>query len=344
MQDRVPLYPGRVKLIPVSGQENTYDMVRSDEPTQEGDPLSKATFLKDLTAALYGLGTDAVPDDVLAWIGKYNQHWWRRRSTDTIDYLWSSDRHAYQDSGLGGERGYTLGTAENVTLSSSNGVDSGDTIKYADEIIIADDESVVLSEPVSVEITFNNYTNANALKGKFIRCSDNKVYYITENAADATTEYKSSYFYVYIYAAPVTGYLNPDGYEYEYLGVPFLNAAESITIETGSYVGTGTYGAENKTSITFPFKPKLVIIRAKGFDTTTLWMDLGDSADLWSSGDGYVVIDAASAMNSVSRYAYLDKTTLYFWAANGSSSGPGYQFNSDGVEYYYLAIGRKEPT
>lgn len=64
MKDRVPLYPGRVKLTPVSGQENTYDMVRADEPTQEGDPLSKATFLKDDTAALYGLNQTAVPDDL----------------------------------------------------------------------------------------------------------------------------------------------------------------------------------------------------------------------------------------------------------------------------------------
>ena len=65
MQDRVSLYPGRVRLTPVSGQENTYDMVRADEPTQEGDPLSKATFLKDDTAALFGLDATAVPDDVL---------------------------------------------------------------------------------------------------------------------------------------------------------------------------------------------------------------------------------------------------------------------------------------
>ena len=65
MKDRVPLYPGRVKLTPVSEQENTYDMIRADEPTQEGTPLNKATLLKDTTAALYGLGADAVPDDVL---------------------------------------------------------------------------------------------------------------------------------------------------------------------------------------------------------------------------------------------------------------------------------------
>ena len=34
-----------------------------DQPTQEGTPLNKASLLKDSTAALLGLGTDAVPDD-----------------------------------------------------------------------------------------------------------------------------------------------------------------------------------------------------------------------------------------------------------------------------------------
>lgn len=63
MQDRISLYPGRVKLQPVAGQENTFDLERADEPIQPGTPLNKATLLKDATAALLGLGTDAVPDD-----------------------------------------------------------------------------------------------------------------------------------------------------------------------------------------------------------------------------------------------------------------------------------------
>lgn len=65
MQDRVSQYPGRVKLTPVSGQENVYDMEWADGATVVGDPLNKNTFLTDATAALYGLGADAVPDDVL---------------------------------------------------------------------------------------------------------------------------------------------------------------------------------------------------------------------------------------------------------------------------------------
>nr|DAL52021.1 MAG TPA_asm: hypothetical protein [Caudoviricetes sp.] len=63
MQDRVPLYPGRVTLTPVAGQENTFDMARADQPTQEGTPLNKATLLKDVTASILGLPNTAVPDD-----------------------------------------------------------------------------------------------------------------------------------------------------------------------------------------------------------------------------------------------------------------------------------------
>ena len=68
MQDRIPKYPGRVVMTPVSGKVNTYDMKRADEPTQVGDPLNKATLLTDAVAAKFGLGSTAVPNDVFAKI------------------------------------------------------------------------------------------------------------------------------------------------------------------------------------------------------------------------------------------------------------------------------------
>ena len=43
-RNRVSKYPGRVRMIPVAGQANTYDMVRADEPTEEGTPLDKNAF------------------------------------------------------------------------------------------------------------------------------------------------------------------------------------------------------------------------------------------------------------------------------------------------------------
>ena len=68
MKDRVPTYPGRVRLIPVAGQENTYDIVRADEPQQEGTPLNKATLLDDVTAEKLGLTGDPTVNQALAGI------------------------------------------------------------------------------------------------------------------------------------------------------------------------------------------------------------------------------------------------------------------------------------
>ena len=63
MTDRQPTYPGRVKLIPVEGQKDVYDMERADEPVVVGTPLNKGTLLADLTCAVLGLPTTAVPND-----------------------------------------------------------------------------------------------------------------------------------------------------------------------------------------------------------------------------------------------------------------------------------------
>lgn len=53
-KDRVPTYPGRVKLIPVEGQPNTYDMIRADAPTEEGTPIDKAAFDSIIKSRLTG--------------------------------------------------------------------------------------------------------------------------------------------------------------------------------------------------------------------------------------------------------------------------------------------------
>lgn len=71
MQDRVPLYPGRVKLTPVSGQTDVYDMVRADEPQQEGTALNKNTLLSDAAVAALGLTKeDPTPSDAFEMLSR----------------------------------------------------------------------------------------------------------------------------------------------------------------------------------------------------------------------------------------------------------------------------------
>ena len=53
-KDRVPTHPGRVKLTPVAGAENTYTMERADEPMVAGTPIDKALFNSIIQSRLTG--------------------------------------------------------------------------------------------------------------------------------------------------------------------------------------------------------------------------------------------------------------------------------------------------
>lgn len=67
MYDRIPTKPGRVKITPEGGQPPYYAVMEmADDPSVVGTPLNKATLLSDATAALVGLGADAIPDTMFS--------------------------------------------------------------------------------------------------------------------------------------------------------------------------------------------------------------------------------------------------------------------------------------
>ena len=67
MKDRVSKYPGRVRLTPVAGSDDLFDLVRADEPEEAGTPINKNSLLKDETAEMLGLdqAKNPTPDDAL---------------------------------------------------------------------------------------------------------------------------------------------------------------------------------------------------------------------------------------------------------------------------------------
>ena len=70
MDDRIPTpgLEGRVKITKEDGTSFLAFLEMADNPSNPGTPISKATLLKDATAAMFGFGDDAVPDEVLAKI------------------------------------------------------------------------------------------------------------------------------------------------------------------------------------------------------------------------------------------------------------------------------------
>lgn len=342
MQDRVPLYPGRVTMTPVAGQANTFDMVRADDPTQPGTPLNKATLLKDATAALFGLGTGAVPDDVLAELGRFqsglgNEYIWEKQA---VNYLVKETAWSFNGQFILAENGgYPL------TIQYSSGV-------------VNDNGIIKLQEPVQ-SITLTSYSQSSKLSsllGKYFE------YTYTGSTSPGVGIYRlnsyseignnSTWGYVFFVnptgvkcssetAIQLIGYVNspdanayppaaPDGYTYTPLG----QLGKQVRIETGSYVGTGAYGASSPNTLTFGFVPKLVIVCKKnGFLTPS---DGGyNQSFLWVARQFVLSIYAVNSISFVSISA--NGNTLSWYA--DSPYGPERQCNISGQEYNYIAIG-----
>lgn len=66
MRDRVSRYPGRVRLAPVAGQENVFDVTHADEPIEEGSLLNKANLLPDNVCGQLGIANTSELKDALA--------------------------------------------------------------------------------------------------------------------------------------------------------------------------------------------------------------------------------------------------------------------------------------
>lgn len=106
-------------------------------------------------------------------------------------------------------------------------------------------------------------------------------------------------------------------------------------IATGSYVGTGTYGASNPNTLTFEFEPKFIFIAAVNSSYWGLFNTLILSSEYDSPG--YAVLGGNPIVNT-SSMAKLDKNTnTLSWYLNGSNVS--LQLNSSGITYHYVSIG-----
>ena len=134
--------------------------------------------------------------------------------------------------------------------------------------------------------------------------------------------------------------------------VPSSQLSDQVHIVTGSYVGTGTFGADHPCSLTFTFLPKLIMITRYHTGTSSIdyifpgdsegnyWlMDANTLTDSGASLSGYVGTGFGRVFGygggaSVG-YKSSDQRTIYWYSGNDAAS----QFNSDGTTYYYAAIG-----
>lgn len=130
MRDRVSRNPGRVKLTPVAGETNVYDMVQMDNPIEDGTLLSKANLLSadaesaifsnsagnhTLSQAFISLMARFKPQVIITSSGTFNPASYGLKVGDTINIICVG-------GGGGGSSAYYWNGS---TYSFTNGYDAG---------------------------------------------------------------------------------------------------------------------------------------------------------------------------------------------------------------------------
>ena len=348
MQDRVSLYPGRVKLTPVPRQENTFDLVRADQPTQEGTPLNKENLLRDATAAMFGLSANAAPDDVFSWLGKYAEHWWAKRD---VGYI--SNRSNISSSvtvvNYGGS-GHDLLISKDIAVNPATGevslvnpttyhinpITSFSAGETAAKGLAAESPCYLKNtsdEPESV-FFLPSGSNGGAVNGVTVYWDKSGEELLLDKRAKipsmrvSTVRKDGAYSYIQTptqnaYQSGIQGVT-----EYRYVGRPLENLPTTSRLSFGSYIGTGLYGHDHPNQLQFDFWPTIVIISTDDGRGQHFFTYPQKYGNMYNHEYGYVYDTFVDWADNSLR-----------WYVDGQQIDANKQLNVIGEKYRYVAIG-----
>lgn len=264
-----------------------------------------------------------------------------------ITYLTSTNRNAYQEGDDAKEAWYVLGDMVSGYLFASAWTGNASNYYYSETIKVSDTGTLTQE---NVKRYTANATNdswvsniQSAIRGKFITVSGEKdnggsegtnLVYIPDDAIVSYFENGVSLGYPYNYGflvnkmQQVTGYpAIPAGTTIDYLGV----LGDKTSIETGSYVGTGTYGSGNPNTLTFRFEPKFVHIQAGNIGNED---NSGFKFAFFVLGTKGFSIGPGSANELYNLNAKFDGNTLSWYLGNAAQ-----QLNTKNANYFFIALG-----
>lgn len=341
MKDRNVQHASRFRLTKVPGTDDVYDLIPAPgEVYEEGTLINKSALLKDATAALFGLGTDAVPDDALNKLSDLYKHCWKRSDLIAVTTLKGLETNV-QVSTSSAERTITYGTGIEYDFE-------------ADCFVISNPQTITIGTSSSAVNTFKSLvpcyiTNLYMDPTGFYYLPENSTFYTGENN-DYTVYFNNGVWLGPAYAtnatpSQATGKLStvyrdfvtstdrnayPDSaiiekLKYEYVGIPFDNVVDMAKIATGRYAGTGTYGSGNPNSLTFDFEPKFVIVQSEFQAGMLFWVS-------GMSGTVYRILRSSST-EYVGKITFSENT-LTWYGTNAEN-----QMNYSNYVYHYIAIG-----
>ncbi len=281
----------------------------------------------------------------------------------SADILKNIDRHYWKRQEVEFSTVVTLTTTIYVYRNAAS--DESNTIYYSDSVsVVLDSDTnalkVVLDNPKTITYSCSNPAPIDLLERKywhfdadaFVSGSNlnSETIYYSETPNKYFTPNNSGSYYITIQAAKVNasdtvigdieyvfaesedaypkGYI--ENYKYTYMGVPGDNILSSMKTQTGSYVGTGTYGIDNPNALTFEFKPKFVVVKLSG----AMSVYGSGNSFFWIAGD-----NGAFSLNELnSEYGTMigiEGNTLTWYSTKAAE----YQANYSGYTYRYFAIG-----
>lgn len=260
-----------------------------------------------------------------------------------INLVSSKNKDSYSNDNISK---YVLNKGSSFVLDMVDAVSSRNTTTISVYSASFDESTGALSleGEGSYNINANNYTNLNLARGKYITIDSSQnsnavcsipqinganLFYVPSNSSASTTTSKDGYFnntYTHIKIAVQTVWVSEvqlrDG-NYTLIGNPFESFEYNSKIQMGSYTGTGTYGINSKSSLTFPFVPKMVQV---------IEPTLG-----YSAGGGHRLLYIGQPGSAAGSYIAFSVTNNTFYYYNNDR--PSYQCNSANETYYYIGIG-----
>lgn len=255
----------------------------------------------------------------------------------TVTYPVSTNRNAYQEGSDAKEAGYTLGDVKTGSFAITSKSSPGGVGTYWNDsaaLSVSDDGTCTLATTGGTYIdgtTTNAATTAkNELQGKFAYCNNTD----TDFASSVIVFFPSNTIFTrvgnIVYAdryQPVTGYAAiPANTTIEYLGC----LGDKARVQVVSYVGTGTYGEDNKNSLTFNFSPKVLLIIMSGdYNNRTYTGTLYP----FSERGGCFIIGNSGWTSTLN--CSESKHEIFWWSFNSTHE----QLNISGYKYTAIAIG-----
>lgn len=115
-------------------------------------------------------------------------------------------------------------------------------------------------------------------------------------------------------------------------------ADSKCLVETGSYVGTGTYGSDNKNSLTFGGVPKMLVIMSVASVKANNNIDYGQMIYLTGMSGQVVAISGNSPTSETTTVLLSVSGNTISWYDEGSYASAETQLNGSGTTYYYVAL------